>query len=159
MTDPATLPELLRETLREVLYGPGGGPLRSGLFSEGEAGLLRTVHALTFVQATAPVAPGRPTPAQYTAHVRETLEFTALQLADPHALLPQGGDVWTFHPAHLQAWRAELVALARAGQSLYDALYLPLSPEGQRLALGGVTHAAYHTGALRFHLGNLQGGS
>lgn len=151
-------PELLREMLREVLYGPDGGPLAVGLFSVGEAGLLRTVHALTPAQANAPAAPGRPTPAQVTVHLRQSLDLAAAQLADPYALLPDEADAWSVHPATPQAWRLELVALARAGQNLYEALYLPLSPEGLRTAFGAVAHAAYHTGALRFHLGNLTAG-
>ncbi|GGL76151.1 hypothetical protein GCM10010840_12800 [Deinococcus aerolatus] len=151
-------PELLREMLREVLYGPDGGPLAVGLFSVGEAGLLRTVHALTPAQASAPAAPGRPTPAQVTVHLRQSLDLAAAQLADPYALLPDEADAWSVRPATPQAWRLELVALARAGQNLYDALYLPLSPEGLRIAFGAVTHAAYHTGALRFHLASLTAG-
>ncbi|CAM3472451.1 DinB-like domain-containing protein [Deinococcus saxicola] len=149
-------PELLREMLREVLYGPNGGPLAVGLFSVGEAGLLRTVHALSFPQASAPVVPGRPTPAQITVHLRQSLELAAAQLADPYALLPDEEDAWTVHFTSSQAWRLELVALARAGQILYEALYLPLSSDGLRVAFGAVAHAAYHTGALRFHLVNLQ---
>ncbi len=148
-------PELLREMLREVLYGPDGGPLAVGLFSVGEAGLLRTVHALSFAQASAPAAPGRPTPAQITVHLRQSLELAAAQLADPYALPPVEADAWTVRFAGPQAWRMELGALARAGQHFYEALYLPLSPDGLRIAFGAVAHAAYHTGALRFHLANL----
>ncbi len=157
MSTPAmSTPEVLREMLREVLYGPDGGPLAVGLFSVGEAGLLRTVHAFTQAQATAPAAPGRPTPAQITVHLRQSLELAAAQLADPYALLPDEADAWTAHFASPQAWRMELVALARAGQHFYEALYLPLSPDGLRIAFGAVTHAAYHTGVLRFHLANLR---
>ena len=156
MSTPAvSTPELLREGLREVLYGPDGGPLAVGLFSVGEAGLLRTVHALTPAQANAPAAPGRPTPAQITVHLRQSLELAAAQLSDPYALLADDTEAWSVWITSPQAWRAELVALARAGQTLYEALYLPLSPDGLRLAFGAVAHAAYHTGALRFHLANL----
>lgn len=147
-------PELLRETLREVLYGPESA---YGLFSENGGGLLRTVHAFSFPQVVTPVAVGRPTPAQFTMHLRQSLEFTVAQTVDPHAL---PGDfaleqAWDFQPLNQQQWRAELVNLARAGQNLYEALYSPLNAEQLRLAHGGVTHAAYHTGALRFHLLNL----
>lgn len=152
-------PELLRTMLREVLYGPDGGPLAVGLFSVGEAGLLRTVHALTPAQADASAAPGRPTPAQLTVHLRQSLELAAAQLSDPYALLADEADAWSVRVTSPQAWRAELVALARAGQTLYEALYLPLSPEGLGTAFGAVTHAAYHTGALRFHLANLRAGA
>ncbi|CAM4262938.1 hypothetical protein [Deinococcus marmoris] len=157
MSTPAmSTPEVLREMLREVLYGPDGGPLAVGLFSVGEAGLLRTAHALTFAQASAPAAPGRPTPAQITVHLRQSLELAAAQLSDPYALLPEEEGAWTVRFASPQAWRLELVALARAGQTFYEALYLPLSPDGLRIAFGAVAHAAYHTGALRFHLANLR---
>ncbi|MDV6376136.1 hypothetical protein [Deinococcus arenicola] len=156
MSTPAmSTPEVLREMLREVLYGPDGGPLAVGLFSVGEAGLLRTVHAFTQAQATAPAAPGRPTPAQITVHLRQSLDLAAAQLTDPYALLPDETDAWTVRFASPQAWRTELVSLSRAGQNLYEALYLPLLPEGLRIAFGAVAHAAYHTGALRFHLANL----
>ncbi|GGO18343.1 hypothetical protein GCM10008949_01470 [Deinococcus humi] len=157
-TGPMSTPELLREGLREVLYGPDGGPLAVGLFSVGEAGLLRTVHALDFAHVNTPAAPGRPTPAQITVHLRQSLDLAAAQLTDPYALLSDEADAWSVRPANPQAWRSELVSLARAGQGLYEALYLPLSPEGLRIAFGAIAHAAYHTGALRFHLANLTAG-
>lgn len=149
-------PELLRETLKEVLYGPSiSFGLSTGLFSDAESGLLRAAHGFTHAQAVTPAAPGRPSPAQMVRHVRQQLAFTAAQLQDPHALLPDEDDAWTAPPPSSAAWREELVALAGAGQALYEALYLPLNAEQLRVAHGGILHAAYHTGALRFHLRNI----
>ncbi|MFD1731218.1 hypothetical protein ACFSC4_09390 [Deinococcus malanensis] len=149
-------PDLLRETLREVLYGPNlSFGLGTGLFSEKEAGLLRTAHAFTYMQAAAPAAPHRPSPAQVVVHLRQYLEHAAAELQDPLALRPDEPEAWEMQvtPA---LWRDELVRLAWAGQALYEALYLPLNPEQTRVAHAAVIHAAYHTGALRFHLGNLK---
>ena len=39
--------------------------------------------------------------------------------------------------------------LARAGQALYDALYLPLTPAAQREAHGAVLHAAREAALLQ----------
>lgn len=152
-------PDLLRETLREVLYGPDlNFGLGTGLFSEKEAGLLRTAHALTFAQAVAPAAAGRPSAAQVVTHLRQHFEHTAALLRDAYALRPDEPDAWDHTPATEREWRGELVRLAQAGQALYEALFLPLDLQGQRTAYAAVLHAAYHTGALRFHLGNLQAG-
>lgn len=148
-------PDLLREVLRELLYGPDG--LR-GLFSERGAGLLHTLHAYTYRQAVTPTSPGRPTPAQTVMNLRHSLELGAAQLADPFALLTDTTDPWTWVPGTETAWRAELVNLARAGQGLYDALYLPLTAETSRVAYGTVMYAATQAGAVRFHLLNLQVG-
>lgn len=149
-------PDLLRETLREVLYGPNlSFGLGTGLFSEKEAGLLRTAHAYTYMQASAPAAPGRPSPAQITVHLRQFLEHAAAELQDPLALRPDEPEAWDLQVT-ATLWRDELVRLSRAGQALYDALYLPLDTEQTRVAHAAIIHAAYHTGALRFHLGNLQ---
>lgn len=150
-----TGPELLREALRELLYGPDG---LHGLFSGRGAGLLHTLHAYSYAQAVAPPAAGRPTPAQTVMHLRHTLELAAAQLADPFALLSDTTDPWTWVPAGETAWRTELVALAQAGQTLYDALYLPLTPDTHRTASGALIHLANQVGALRFHLLNLQAG-
>ncbi|GGL10716.1 hypothetical protein [Deinococcus radiotolerans] len=126
--------DLLRETLREVLYGPDA---LSGLFSAPGDGLLRAVHALTPEDLrAAPALAGR------ILALRHSLEITALRLSDPHALLSDPTDPQVWRPASAQAWRDELVNLARAGQALYDALYRPLSPAAQREAHGAVMHAA-----------------
>lgn len=149
-------PDLLRETLREVLYGPNPSfGLGTGLFREKEAGLLRTVHGFSYAQAAAPAAPDRPSPAQVVVHLRQYLEHAAAELQDPLTLRPDEPEAWDMQVT-ATAWRDELVRLARAGQALYDALYLPLNAEQTRLAHAAILHAAYHTGALRFHLGNLQ---
>lgn len=145
-------PELLRDTLREVLYGPGG--LR-GLFSEPGQGLLHAAHAFTAAQARAlqpgqPPQPARPSVAARVMTLRQTLQLTAATLADPHALLGDPTDPRTWVPADDAAWRAELVALAGAGQALYDALYRPLSAEGLREAHGAVVQAAREAAVLRF---------
>ncbi|GHF63018.1 hypothetical protein HNQ07_004466 [Deinococcus metalli] len=142
------LPELLRDALREVLYGPDG--LR-GLFSGPGDGLLHTVHAFTLAQArTAP--PGLPVPARQVLALRHTLELTVARLSDPAALLTDPTEPAGWTPADAGAWRAELMQLARAGQALYDALYSPLTPEGQREAAGAVLHAAREAAALRASL-------
>ncbi|MFC4426719.1 hypothetical protein [Deinococcus navajonensis] len=150
-------PDLLRETLREVLYGPdlkfGMG---TGLFSEQEAGLLRAAHALTFVQARTPAGPGRPCASQVVIHLRQHLEHTAALLRDPYALRPDEPEAWDHAPGTEREWRGELVRLAQAGQALYEALFMPLDTQGQRTAYAALLHAAYHTGALRFHVANLQ---
>ena len=148
-------PDLLREALRELLYGPDG---LHGLFSERGSGLLHTLHVFSYRQAITPSALGRATPAQTVMHLRHALELGAAQLADPFALLTDTTDPWTWVPAGETAWRAELVNLARAGQALYDALYIPLTGETSRIAYGAVIHAATQAGALRFHLLNLQVG-
>ncbi|MFN4250161.1 hypothetical protein [Deinococcus sp.] len=145
-------PELLRDTLREVLYGPVG--LR-GLFSEPGQGLLHAAHAFTAAQARAPQPgqppqPARPSVAERVMTLRQTLQLTAATLADPHALLGDPTDPRTWAPADDAAWRAELVALAGAGQALYDALYRPLSAEGLREAHGAVVQAAREAAVLRF---------
>ncbi|MBX8466933.1 hypothetical protein [Deinococcus sp. RIT780] len=139
-------PELLRDTLREVLYGPVG--LR-GLFSEPGQGLLHAAHAFTAAQARAPHS-GQPSVAARVMTLRQTLQLTAATLADPHALLGDPTDPRTWAPADDAAWRAELVALAGAGQALYDALYRPLSAEGLREAHGAVVQAAREAAVLRF---------
>lgn len=139
-------PELLRDTLREVLYGPGG--LR-GLFSEPGQGLLHAAHAFTAAQARA-LHPSQPGVAERVMTLRQTLQLTAATLADPHALLGDPTDPRTWVPADDAAWRAELVALAGAGQALYDALYRPLSAEGLREAHGAVVQAAREAAVLRF---------
>lgn len=139
-------PELLRDTLREVLYGPGG--LR-GLFSEPGQGLLHAAHAFTASQARAPHS-GQPSVAARVMTLRQTLQLTAATLADPHALLGDPTDPRNWVPADDAAWRAELVALAGAGQALYDALYRPLSAEGLREAHGAVVQAAREAAVLRF---------
>lgn len=139
-------PELLRDTLREVLYGPGG--LR-GLFSEPGQGLLHAAHAFTAAQARARPS-GQPSVAARVMTLRQTLQLTAATLADPHALLGDPTDPRTWAPADDAAWRAELVALAGAGQALYDALYRPLSAEGLREAHGAVVQAAREAAVLRF---------
>ncbi|PNY82081.1 hypothetical protein [Deinococcus koreensis] len=148
-------PELLREALRELLYGPEG--LR-GLYSEAGAGLLATVHAYTYAQAAQPPAPGRPTPAQLTLQLQQALELGAARLADPHALLSDPRDPEQWRPEHEGDWRAELVALARAGEAFYGALYLPLDAGGWREAQGTLLQAVTLAGALRFHLLNLRAG-
>lgn len=129
-----------------MLYGPDG--LR-GLFSERGAGLLHTLHAYAFPLATAPAAPGQPSPAQVTLHLRHTLELTAARLGDPHALLTDDTDPWTWVPAGPAEWRAELVRVAQAGGALYDALYLPLTPDAWREAYGAVMFAATQAAVLR----------
>ena len=158
MTYPDRMtPELLREALREVLYGPSVTfGFSAGLFSDPETGLLRTAHAFTFPQAQQAAGPGRPAAAQVVVHLRQHLEHAAAQLSDPHALRPDEPDAWDAQRLTEASWRAELVALARAGQGLYDALFGALDAEALRVAHGAVLHAAYHTGALRFHLRNLQ---
>ncbi|MVN89042.1 hypothetical protein GO986_20080 [Deinococcus sp. HMF7620] len=134
-------PDLLRDTLREVLYGPDG---LTGLFSApGERGLLHTVHTLTFGAVQA-----RPALARRVLALRHHLELTAARLSDPHALLEDQNDPATWTPTDAAAWRAELVALARAGQALYDALYLPLPPEALREAHGAVVLAAREAAVL-----------
>ncbi|WP_309571062.1 DinB family protein [Deinococcus sp.] len=138
--------ELLRESLREVLYGPDG---LTGLFSARGEGLLHTLHAYTAHQARTPPAPGRPTPAQLTMHLRHTLELTAAHLSDPSALLTDETDPWTWAPPGEHAWRVELMNVAQAGQALYGALYLPLSPEVRREAHGAVVFAATQAAVLR----------
>ncbi len=143
--------ELLRETLKELLYGPSAS---YGLFSETGTGLLKTVHSFSYVQAIAPAAVGRPSPAQLTLHIHQQLDFVAEQLQDPFALLPDV-DPWLYQPASAMTWREELVALAKSGQALNDALYLPLNTEQWQVAHAGIIHMAYHTGALRFHWLNL----
>ena len=147
------MPELLRDSLREVLYGPDG---LTGLFSARGEGLLHTLHAFTVQQARTPPAPGLAAPAQVALHLRHTLELTAAHLSDPHALLTDETDPWTWNPAGESAWRAELVKLAQAGQVLYDALYLPLNPEARREAHGAVVFAATRAAVLRAHLLILQ---
>ncbi|WP_221090772.1 hypothetical protein [Deinococcus aquaedulcis] len=133
--------DLLRDTLREVLYGPDGF---SGLFSApGELGLMRAVHVLDFAAVQA-----QPTLARRVLALRQHLEWTAAHLADPFALLQDEADPQTWAPADPAAWRAELVALARAGQALYDALYLPLKGEGLREAHGAVVRAAREAAVL-----------
>lgn len=156
-------PELLRETLREVLYGPpttfGLSRFEAGgsLFSEPDAGLLRVAHAFTPAQALAPAAPGRPSAAQIVLHICQHLEHVSAVLHDPYALRPDEPEAWavTLTP---DQWQGTLVRLARAGQGLYDALYRPLTPEMLRMAHGGIVHAASHAGALHFHLRNVQVG-
>ncbi|MBZ9713984.1 hypothetical protein [Deinococcus multiflagellatus] len=133
--------DLLRDTLREVLYGPDGF---SGLFSApGELGLLRTVHALDLAAVQA-----QPALARRVLALRQHLELAAAHLADPYALLQDDADPQTWFPADPAAWRAELVALARAGQALYDALYLPLKGEALRDAHGAVLRAAREAAVL-----------
>lgn len=147
-------PELLRDTLREVLYGPGG--LR-GLFSEPGQGLLHAAHAFTAAQAR--VRPsGLPSVAARVMTLRQTLQLTAATLADPHALLGDPTDPHTWAPADDAAWRAELVALAGAGQALYDALYHPLRDEALREAHGAVVQAAREAAVLRFIRDSLPAG-
>ncbi|UBV43087.1 hypothetical protein LAJ19_02355 [Deinococcus taeanensis] len=134
-------PELLRDTLREVLYGPQG---LHGLFSGPGDGLLRAAHALTLADLrAAPHLPGR------VLALRHTLTLTAARLADPHALLTDPTEPATWVPADLNAWRVELMELARAGQALYDALYLPLRGEALREAHGAVVHAAREAALLQ----------
>ena len=147
--------ELLRDTLREVLYGPGG--LR-GLFSEPGEGLLHAAHAFTAAQARAPHS-GQPSVAARVMTLRHALQLTAATLTDPHALLSDPTDPHTWAPADDAAWRAELVALAGAGQALYDALYRPLSAEGLRDAHGVVVQAAREAAVLRFIRETLPEGS
>ncbi len=137
----AAMSDLLRETLREVLYGPDG---LSGLFSAPGDGLLRAAHALTLDDLRA--APGL---AGRVMALRHALELTALRLADPHALLSDPTDPQGWQPTSAQAWRDELVNLACAGQALYDALFLPLSAAAQREAHGAVLHAAREAALLQ----------
>ncbi|MFC4638143.1 hypothetical protein [Deinococcus hohokamensis] len=152
-------PDLLRETLKEVLYGPDlRFGLGTGLFSEKEAGLLRAAHALTYAQAVTPAAPGRPSAAGVVIHLRQHLDHAAALLRDPYALRADEPEAWEHAPPTEREWRGELVGLAQAGQALYEALFLPLDSQGLRTAYAAVLHAAYHTGALRFYLGNLQAG-
>lgn len=148
-------PELLRDTLREVLYGPDG---LSGLFSRPGEGLLHTVHAFTYAQACTP-RPGRLRPAGQVMALRHTLELTAARLADPAALLTDETEPAQWVPEGPAAWRAELVALARAGQALYDALYLPLGAPAYREAHGAVIHAAREAALLRATLLEMQAGT
>jgi len=147
-------PELLRDTLREVLYGPGG--LR-GLFSEPGQGLLHAAHAFTAAQARARPS-GLPSVAARVMTLRQTLQLTAATLADPHALLGDPTDPCTWAPADDAAWRVELVALAGAGQALYDALYHPLRDEALREAHGAVVQAAREAAVLRFIRDSLPAG-
>lgn len=137
----AAMSDLLRETLREVLYGPDG---LSGLFSAPGDGLLRAAHALTLDDLRA--APGL---AGRVMALRHALELTALRLSDPYALLSDPTDPQGWQPPGAQAWRDELVNLARAGQALYDALFLPLTPAAQREAHGAVLHAAREAALLQ----------
>ncbi|WP_291430430.1 hypothetical protein [Deinococcus sp.] len=146
--------ELLRDTLREVLYGPGG--LR-GLFSGPGEGLLHAAHAFTAAQARAPHS-GQPSVAARVMILRHALQLTADTLTDPHALLGDPTDPSTWVPDDA-AWRAELVALAGAGQALYDALYRPLNAAALREAHGVVVQAAREAAVLRFIRETLPAGS
>ncbi|PTA68276.1 hypothetical protein [Deinococcus arcticus] len=133
--------ELLRDTLREVLYGPDG---LSGLFSvPGQPGLLQAAHRLDFAAVQT-----HPALARRVLALRQHLELTAAQLADPCALLSDEADPRTWVPATPAAWQGELMALAQAGQALYGALYLPLTGERLRTAHGAVVYAAREAAVL-----------
>lgn len=139
-------PDLLREAVRELLYGP---PVLRGLYLErAEGGVLGAVHALDAAGARAVAAGGR-SAAALSLELAQTLDLGAARLADPHALLSDERDPATWTPRTDAEWRAHLVALARAGEGFYEALYRPLDADAEREALGTLLRAVWLTSALR----------
>jgi hypothetical protein len=140
--------------LHELAHGPDIGA-DYGHFSEPEAGLLPTLAGLSVAQASVPVAPGRPVLAAFTAHLAQLLTFAAGQLAG-NIEFPDFAAPWQIEHLDEQGWLALQKHLRHAFAQLQSAMQRrELEPEELNLAQTAVTHAAYHAGALRFHVQNL----
>jgi hypothetical protein len=141
--------------LHELAHGPDLGA-DYGQFSEPEAGLLPTLERLSAVQASVPVATGRPSVAAFVAHLEQLLTFAAGQL-NGSIEFPDFSAPWQIEMLDDQGWLALQKHLREAFAHLQSALQRrELEPEDLNLAQTAVMHAAYHAGALRFHVQNLR---
>ena len=140
--------------LHELSHGPDTGS-EAGLFSEPNSGLLTLLKTLSAAQASEPVAAGRPSPAAFVGHLAQLLRFSAASLCGAPAF-PDFAAPWRVQQVTPEEWRQLQLDLGSAFASLRAVVVRGrLEADGLNALLTALTHAATHTGALRFHVANL----
>ncbi|GGR04830.1 hypothetical protein [Deinococcus ruber] len=142
--------------LHELSHGPATGT-EAGLFSEPNSGLLTLLGTLSAEQASEPVSAGRPCPAAFVGHLAQLLRFSAASLCSTPEF-PDFAAPWQVQQVTPDEWQQLQRELGSAFASL-RAVVVRGRLDEDRLndVLTALTHAATHTGALRFHVANLQG--
>lgn len=142
--------------LHELSHGPATGS-EAGLFSEPGTGLLPMLGGLSAAQASGPVAAGRPCPAAFVGHLTQLLRFSAASLCGS-VEFPDFAAPWRVQQVTPAEWRQLQLDLGGAFSSLRAVVVRGrLDEDGLNAALTALTHAATHTGALRFYVANLSG--
>ena len=104
------------------------------------------------------MAPGRPTLDALTAHLTQLLAFAAGQL-NGAIEFPDFAAPWQMAALSEEEWpviQADLAAAFAALQAVLERR--ELESEELNVAQSALTHAAYHTGAIRFQALNLLAG-
>ena len=142
--------------LHELSHGPNTTS-EAGLFSEPRSGLLPLLSGLSAAQASEPVAAGRPSPAAFVGHLAQLLRFSAASLCGS-VEFPDFAAPWRVQRVTPEEWTQLQLDLGSAFSSLRAVVVRGrLDEDGLNAALTALTHAATHTGALRFHVANLHG--
>ncbi|ULH14947.1 hypothetical protein MF271_13340 [Deinococcus sp. KNUC1210] len=140
--------------LHELSHGPATGT-ETGLFSEPNTGLLTLLGTLSAAQASEPVAAGRPCPAAFVGHLAQLLRFSAASLCGTPEF-PDFAAPWQVRHVSPDEWQQLQRELGGAFAALRAVVVRGrLDEDRLNEALTALTHAATHTGALRFHIANV----
>lgn len=151
----------LRTLLTETLFR--ADPRGSYVINRGEPGLIETLKSLTAEMVSTPPAPGRKPIVSHANHVLFGLGLID-QAYQGHPEVFEGADwseAWKLQQVDSQEWQALLQELEQRGQSVLQHAIHPHS--WSEIMLTGTfacaAHAAYHLGAIRQMLYDIQGGS
>lgn len=133
--------------LRELAHGPVAGA-EYGQFSEPGAGLLPTLRRLSAAQASLRPAPTRPSVGMLASHLTQMLSYSAGGLRGS-VEFPDFAAPWRLAALNEAAWGLVQDDLRGAFGALEVALLFDLDEAGEQAAASGLTHVAYHCGALR----------
>ena len=148
-TPPAVTVVLLTRMLHEAFDGPPG-PWTYFTDTAPGTGVFGSISALTASQASQEGGPGHTTIAGHVHHLSTSLALSTRGLRGESTSRDRGRS-WTVTVVDDAAWVALRTGLRREYESLLVAVetHAAWDEEALGVAIGVITHTAYHLGAIR----------
>lgn len=148
-TPPAVTVVLLTRMLHEAFDGPPG-PWTYFTDTAPGTGVFGSISALTASQASQEGGPGHTTIAGHVHHLSTSLALSTRGLRGESTSRDRGRS-WTVTVVDDAAWVALRTGLRREYESLLVAVetHAAWDEEALGVAIGAITHTAYHLGAIR----------
>ena len=147
-----TLTGQLSRILREAFTG-AAGPWTYFTDNRPGVGMLSTLESITSEEASIPVGPEGTTIAAHVSHVHASLAGSTALIGAKSASRDRTG-TWTVGRVNAQQWKQLQSELRAQYERALQAIQVRLDWDEDSCsgALGAITHAAYHLGAIRQRL-------
>jgi hypothetical protein len=142
----------LSHVLREAFLG-AAGPWTYFTDNRRGGGMLAVIEAITAEEASVPVGPKGTTIAGHVNHVRSSLAGSMILMSHSNASRDRSGN-WAVSKVSESEWKRLQQDLRVQFESALKAIQAKMDWDEDALnaALGAITHAAYHLGAIRQRL-------